>query len=66
MLVSGLGLIEVAPASDITDTEGAGGSREPDPAFSFGMALVVRTCPPDSMFGTPESVKRFLVIFRIL
>ena len=62
---SALGPTEV-PVSDITDTEGAGGSREPDPAFSFGMAPVVRTWPPDSMFGTAESVNTSLVILRIL
>ena len=51
----------MAPVSDITETDGAGGSKEPDPAFSFGIAPVVRTWPLDSMFKTPESVNSFLL-----
>ena len=51
----------MAPVSDITETDGAGGSKEPDPAFSFGIAPVVGTWPLDSMFKTPESVNSFLL-----
>lgn len=48
---------DTAPASEITDTDGAEGSSEPVPALSVGMVPVVRTWPPDSMFGSAAICK---------
>ena len=57
---------DTAPASEITDTDGAEGSNEPVPAVSVGMVLVVRTWPPDSMFGSAVICQMLRITIRNL